>query len=131
MLFYLIKFIHTLNEIFFMFYVFIFKNNKYDIYYTTYFFLIFIHWLLLNNECILSYIEKKLINNNYTLGDNPYSHPLMEEIPLSILITNHLLKLYNIIVVVFRNKRNYFIIITLTIIFIYQSYNYLNKYGLL
>jgi len=126
-----IKFIHTLNEFFFMFYVFIFKNNKYDIYYTIYFCLIFIHWLLLNNECILSYIEKKLVDENYVLGDNPYSHLLMEEIPLSILITNHLLKLYNIIIVVFRNKKNYFIIIVLTIIFIYQSYNYLNKYSLL
>ena len=131
MLFFLIKFIHTLNEFFFMFYVFIFKNNKYDIYYAIYFFFIFIHWLLLNNECILSYIEKKILDKDYILGNSPYSHPLMEEIPLSVLITNHLLKLYNIIVVVFRNKKNYFIIIVLTIIFMYQSYNYLNKYGLL
>jgi hypothetical protein len=56
---------------------------------------------------------------------------LIKFIPLSILIINYLLKLYNIIVVVFRNKRNYFIIIILTIIFIYQSYNYLNRHSLL
>jgi hypothetical protein len=131
MLFWLIKIIHTLNEFFFLFYVFIFKNNKYDIYYTTYYFLIFIHWLLLNNECILSYIEKKIVDENYVLGDNPYKNPLLEKVPLSLLIINHLLKLYNIIVVVFRNKKNYFIIIILTIIFIYQSYSYLYRYGLL
>lgn len=131
MLLYLIKSIHTINEIFLMFYVFIFKTNKYDVYYTIYLSLICIHWTLLNNECILSYCEKKIIDNNYILGQEPYKNILMEEIPFQFLIINHILKLYNIIVVVFRNNKNYFIIIALTIFFINQSYNYLYKYGLL
>jgi hypothetical protein len=57
----LLKFIHVLNKIFMMIYVFIFRTNKYDLYFSIYIFLIFLHWLLFKNECILSYLEKKLL----------------------------------------------------------------------
>ena len=57
---FLLRFTHILNEIFMMIYVFIFRTNKYDLYFSIYLFIIFLHWLLFKNECILSYLEKKI-----------------------------------------------------------------------
>jgi len=66
----IIQFIHFLIDSFNMSYIFIF-SAVYDIYFVIWIFLQTIHWGLLKNECIVSYIEKKIINPNYLLGENP------------------------------------------------------------
>lgn len=65
-----IQFVHFLIDSFNMSYIFIF-SAVYDIYFVTWIFLQTVHWGLLKNECIVSYIEKKIINPNYELGENP------------------------------------------------------------
>ena len=127
----LLKFIHILNEIFMMTYVFIFRTNKYDLYFSIYLFLIFLHWLLLKNECILSYLEKKTINKDYILGSKPFEHPYRDMIPIQLTIITNIIKIYNIIIVILRNTKNYFIIISLLIFLLYMIYNYLVKYKII
>jgi hypothetical protein len=34
-----------------------------------------VHWLFLQNECILAYWEKRLIDRSYALGDCPFVSP--------------------------------------------------------
>jgi len=65
-----IQFIHFLIDSFNMTYIFIF-SAVYDIYFVIWIFLQTVHWGLLKNECIVSYIEKKMIDPNYELGENP------------------------------------------------------------
>lgn len=54
----------------------LFRHNPiYDLYYILYFLIIRGHWYFLNGECILSYIEKKIILPNYKLGQDIFCSP--------------------------------------------------------
>jgi hypothetical protein len=44
--------------------------TTYDVEYMLYLSAIAIHWAILKDECLISYIEKKVINNKYVLGEN-------------------------------------------------------------
>jgi len=66
----IIQLMHFLIDGFNMSYVFLF-NPIYDIFFVTWILSQTIHWGLLQNECIISYIEKKIINPKYKLGENP------------------------------------------------------------
>jgi hypothetical protein len=120
---YFFQFIHILNELFISFYIFIFYwTKKYDIYFCIYHLIIIIHWLLLKNECILSYLEKKTRDKNYKLGDNPFEHPFYNLLPkysLNILV---FFKLLNILVIFYRNLDNKYIISLICIIVIYHIF---------
>uniref|UniRef100_A0A6C0D552 Uncharacterized protein n=1 Tax=viral metagenome TaxID=1070528 RepID=A0A6C0D552_9ZZZZ len=70
----IIQFLHVLIDIFNCSYIFIF-SSKYDIYFATWILLQTLHWLLLKNECIVSYIEKKIENPYYKLGSDPKRVP--------------------------------------------------------
>ena len=35
----------------------------------------FLHWMILKNECIISYLEKKTLDTNYVLGSDPLKNP--------------------------------------------------------
>lgn len=128
---FLLNLIHNINDFFIISYVFIFKTNQYDLYFSIYLFAIVLHWLLLKNECILSYLEKKIIDKNYVLGSKPFEHPYSEIIPFPLLIITRIIKIYNIIVVILRNTKNYFITISLLIVLLYVIYNYLQKYKII
>ena len=121
-----IQIIHILNELFLSTYIFIF-NKKYDVYFMIYIFIIFLHWIFLQNECILSYIEKKIINKNYTLGSEPYNHPFRTLISNNVLCIFKILKSINIFVVFIRNLDNIFIVITFILVVIFGIYNYIQK----
>lgn len=127
-LLYFIKFLHLINEFFMMTYIYFFRTNKYDLYFTIYIFLIFLHWILLKNECILSYLEKKLIDKDYILGSKPYDHPFENIFPKYVLYIFIILKILNIIVVLLRNLRNIFIVIMILFILINQLVNLYIKY---
>ena len=103
-----------MNEIFFSTYIFIFPK-KYDIYYTIYLVLLNLHWILLKNECIISYIEKKIIDKNYVLGSDPYYHPYKSIIKNYYYIID-IIKIINIIVVFNRNIKNKYIFICMLFI---------------
>lgn len=70
----LVQFCHLFVDIFNSIYIFIFPPI-YDIYFSLWIFSVILHWALLKRECILSYIEKKLINPKYKLGDDPNHLP--------------------------------------------------------
>ena len=55
-------------------YIFFRKNKKYDWIYFTAFCLLIIQWIFMK-ECIISYLEKVIMDNNYKMGDSPYKHP--------------------------------------------------------
>jgi hypothetical protein len=42
---------------------------------------IVMHWLVLKNECIISYIEKRLLDNDYRLGECPMVFPFRYVMP--------------------------------------------------
>lgn len=65
--------IHWIPKIIRLLYI---NNTKYDIYLLLFMLLIKIHWFFLKDECILSYIEKKLVLDNYKLGDDIYCIPI-------------------------------------------------------
>jgi len=65
-----IQLCHFLIDGFNMSFIFLF-HPIFDIYFVTWIFLQTVHWGLLKNECIVSYIEKKLMDPNYELGSKP------------------------------------------------------------
>jgi hypothetical protein len=130
MILFLVKLIHFVNDFFLASYIFFFKNNKYDIYYSLYFFIIQIHWIFLKNECLLSYFEKKIKNKNYKLGNRPYNLPHRENFKYIFYIMDFL-KYINIFVIIGRNLNNWKILliniinIILRLLFKFFRFNYL------
>lgn len=117
-------FIHFLIEFFFTFYLIIFYyTKKYDIIYSISLFIIFIHWKLFKGECILSYIEKKLLDNNYKMGTNIYHHPFKEVQNKYISLLMDFIKFITVIIVFIRNIQNIYIFIMLFILILNQFYH--------
>lgn len=48
-------------------------HQRYDPVFLAIYFAMGLHWKLFKDECISSYIESKVIDPTYHLGDNPYS----------------------------------------------------------
>jgi hypothetical protein len=71
-----------------------------------------LHWLLLKCECIISYIEKKLINIEYKLGDNP-GYDIFNK---SIILLLDLISLTIIFILFYRNNNITKIIIIIVMI---------------
>jgi len=66
--------IHWIALLYFSFYIFFRKNKTCDILYIISVFGVFLQWIILN-ECIISYIEKYIIDNTYVAGSEPAIHP--------------------------------------------------------
>ena len=66
--------IHWMFIFYTMFYIFFRKNKKYDYVYITVVTLLIAHWLFLG-ECIISCLEKYIMDNSYTCGKNPPINP--------------------------------------------------------
>lgn len=66
--------IHWAVTIFMSGYVFIRKNARYDLLYLCIVGGIILHWIL-SSECIISYLEKKIMDSSYQLGQKPAYHP--------------------------------------------------------
>lgn len=73
---YIIRYIHYATFTLTILYPFIFPS-KYDGYFLGALVILWIHWQLLQNECILTLWEKQLLDPSYKIGDDPYSHPLL------------------------------------------------------
>ena len=70
---YLLVYLHFLSNIFFIIFpiiLLLFKNNFLNKLYFILSFILIIQWILLEGECYLSYVQKKMVNINYKYGDN-------------------------------------------------------------
>lgn len=76
-LLFLNRVLHYATLVFGMFYVFLFSADN-DTWYLIYSFVLVFHWVLFKNECILTYWEKKLIDENYVMGSQPYHHVFLQ-----------------------------------------------------
>ena len=132
----IVKKIHMLNEIFLCKYFIIFTIN-YDVYFEIYLLLILIHCIFLKNECMLSYLEKKILDKNYELGSMPYYHPYRKSLHPYIVNLFDFIKLVNLFVILYRNSciifnknnknnknLNYFVIFIIFIFFLYLNLQY-------
>jgi Ca2+/Na+ antiporter len=96
---------HLLFELIFVFYIFIFpKKSKYDFYLVIFVFFVFISKFIFKYECIWSYFDKKIKDNNYVLGSIPDSDPFRKLyiIPNAVLIVG-LIMIYTLIKIIIRN----------------------------
>ena len=66
----IIGLIHISLSIFFIYYSLYFPR-KYDKYIFTFLLLIYLHWICLNGECVISFLYKKHTISKYKLGENP------------------------------------------------------------
>lgn len=71
---YLNRAVHWILFLFNAFYVFIFTREWDGIFLGT-LLVTSLHWLWFNNECIVTYWEKWLMDSSYKLGDRPFYHP--------------------------------------------------------
>jgi hypothetical protein len=123
----IIQLIHFLIDSFNMSYIFIF-SAIYDIYFVSWILLQTIHWGLLKNECIVSYIEKKLINPQYTLGENPKWIPHYDVYYNKFTITlKSILILGGLLFIIIRSKTKNTRIICGMAILLWVYFTYLYK----
>ncbi len=66
---FIIGLLHFVLPLIYIIYLF-FAPVKWDPYMFIWFNILTLHWILFNNECIISYIHKKLENPNYKMGED-------------------------------------------------------------
>jgi hypothetical protein len=76
---FIIRWLHFTSQLILILYPLIF-DVKYDIYYLVFITFLFLHWIYLKGECILSYWEKKHLDPSYVMGQDVYSHPFMDDL---------------------------------------------------
>jgi hypothetical protein len=120
---YIVIWLHYLIEIFYTTYIFIFPK-KFDIYFSLFIFIICLHWIIFKNECILSYIEKKIIDPNYILGSTPNNHIHINLLHPFIYFLFSIIIFINILYVLYRNNSMSirFLLLTSISIFLYYQF---------
>jgi hypothetical protein len=121
----IIHIIHILFRLFAITYALIIKDNKYDYIYLIIAYLIIFLWVLFKGECILAYLYKKILDDNYELGSD-LKHDDFKYIfgEYNILIRNisRIFILLNIYIIYKRNDNYGCMIIILIILFIYIKF---------
>jgi len=103
----IIQFLHVLIDIFNCSYIFIF-SSKYDIYFATWILAQTLHWLLLKNECVVSYIEKKIEDPDYELGSEPKRVPHNEVYFNEYTLTaKAIIILSTLLIIIYRTKTRF------------------------
>jgi hypothetical protein len=126
---YTIQIVHLMIDLLCMFYLFLF-TAAYDIYFSGFILVQTVHWLLLKNECILSYIEKKIIHPNYQLGSQPKWIPHYTSFYNShTKILKAFLIISSLLYVAFRNKTPEIKLLCLVsiLLWIYLTYFHTNS----
>jgi hypothetical protein len=95
--------------------------QKYDLYYIIYLFFLSLHWYLSKGECIITFLEKKLINKSYKLGDTPHYSPYHNLVGKSTINILNSIFIINYSLILYRNYNtsNFNIIILITLLTIY------------
>jgi len=90
-----------------------FFSQKYDIFIVSIVFLQCLHWLLLKNECSLSYFEKKILNHNYKLGDDIsfIPHENIFYFNKKTIILMHFLQICIFVYILYKNINNVLIVL--------------------
>jgi hypothetical protein len=65
-----LRVIHTMVGVWFITYVVV-VDPRYDGLFVVLYMLMLAHWMVLKNECLLSYLETKLMHPSYQLGQDP------------------------------------------------------------
>lgn len=132
---FLIKFVHVFHWLItdvFLFTYILLAPAYYDFYMILLLAGQSIHWTIFEDECIINYIEKKIINVKYVLGDNIGYSPGDDYIYNNneLLINFKLIWLPLILfIILFYRNRNKKIIYLLTLIFIILVYSQTRKYN--
>jgi hypothetical protein len=61
--------LHWVIALFLLFFPYVMKNTKANLFYVILFFVIVIHWTHLSGECFISYLMRKKVNPDYQAGD--------------------------------------------------------------
>jgi hypothetical protein len=123
----IILFIHILIVLFNILYVFCIKNKQYDYIYLTYVYFLILHWTFLNGECLLSYLYKKIQNNDYELGSdckNDDLHDMFGEYRSYVVIFINIMLTINIYMVCKRNNIKNYVILMFILLFQSFSFNF-------
>ena len=126
MLLNIIQFFHILIDVFNCSYIFLF-NPIYDFYFASWILFQTIHWIILKNECILSSIEKRIMNPNYVLGSQPKFIPHNDVYHNKITLKlKAIILIGTLLYISFRTRKQHIKLISLTAIFlwIYMTYFY-------
>lgn len=109
---------------------FVQKNIMFDKLYIISFVSIPFSWVVCKDECIISYIMKKLENKNYILGDEPENVKdisnlfINENQYLLFYNVNSLCRIFSVIIVNNRtSKINDYLIIPTCILYLYYNYD--------
>jgi len=123
------KLLHLVNEIFISFYIlFFWWTKEYDLYFMIYLLLIVVHWILLRNECISSYFEKKAMDPSYVLGSRPYHHPFYDTfLSKRIILFLNWIKMITIAFILIRNLDEPSIVVMCIVVMFLQILNYIRK----
>ena len=99
---YMLQFIHTLLDVFYCVYAFVF-SAQYDLFYALFILVVAVQWVFNKNECSFSYLEKKWIDPDYVIGSNPKWIPHYDSfhIPMTVSIT-HYMHVVNMIFILWR-----------------------------
>lgn len=99
-----IRIIHMTITLSIVFYVFFYYNDtSYDYIYIILFTIMFIHWIIFNQESVLDYIEKKIIKHDYIYGSQKNEHVYLNIIHPKLVILLNVLILFNIVFVINRS----------------------------
>jgi hypothetical protein len=86
----------------------LFVSKKYDIFIVTLVTIQCLHWIALKNECIISYMDKVILNENYKLGDNISYIPHEDDMYYNkiFVILLHVLQILVFLIILYRNKND-------------------------
>jgi len=123
----ILQFFHVLIDIFNCSYIFLF-SSKYDIYFASWILLQTLHWLVLKNECIISYLEKRIEDPNYVLGSEPKRIPHNDVyFNKYILMAKETIIITTLLIIIYRaNTQTQWIASIGMILWIFLTYFYNN-----
>lgn len=123
----IIQMFHFFVDAFNMSYIFIF-NPFYDVYFCTWILLQTMHWGLLKNECIVSYVEKIIIDPTYKLGASPRWIPHNNIYHNKYtLISKAIIIIGTLLLIMYRAKKDYIRLICVAAIIMWLYYMYFYK----
>jgi hypothetical protein len=131
---FVLRLVHYIAIIIANIYLFIF-NNAYDILYLIYCITFYFHWILMNFECFISYLEYCYYDENYKCGtakiETIYLRKVFGKYTDILLILFGILSVTSVSMVLYRQELIPMIlkIISIQILFLYMMYiYYYNKY---
>jgi hypothetical protein len=108
----------------------LFFSKNYDYIIVTIVFIQCLHWLVLKNECSLSYLEKQLINPSYELGQDisyiPHEDIFYDNI--YVVIVMHFLQICVFIYILHRSKQSSYIVSLASISILIMIYTFKIRY---